>query len=572
MAADNIKSINSLFLKHIQDHIGTLGDIGQARDAMTQDNFSPAIDMLNWLCVSFDQFSPLFTQYRHLIQLHRPMTILYAALGDNNSFLKFVNDVEKSLSENFLSLSIKPVQRLPRYILLLKEMLKCVHRSVKLFDGGDHDSLLATRLRLRESCIDISNCTLLCNNAMREYEDLQKLHRLDRQFKDCQLKKKYNFVTIRKNRVHVLEGEIKRRHERIGMRTYLCNVFSDVMLISVVAGKGGLRLKNIIPLGSNCGVACLPVPNFALSTVSCTEDSSWFAMVISNKIMYLSVKSSVERDKWVRAINSVLYKNGADYDILNSSDRLELYNKYVDNYYKRYADTDVGVAEAESAICVTQANWWNIISGTPAADKIILEKTLHEQNLKSIERLLTSFDKKKMGPVEQVLSISENKTHFPISCDYFFDIPKKSSRASISTDFQPPVVYKCYLFHDVFIVATLSGNEDGRSAYYFHIDLAALELQSDNTSLAITLVDTSITGSKGILKSLWKHDIRERTIIAPNMERKRKWLCLLNEALSTVKSVAPVSINPEFCTKVRMSGISSWKFEDRPSINWDNLG
>jgi hypothetical protein len=553
-------------LKKLLDHVGTLDEIGEVRESMTEEHFSPAIDMLNWLCNAFDQFSPLFTQYKHLIQLHRPVTILYAALGDNDSFLKFVTDTEKKLSQNFLSLSIKPVQRLPRYILLLKEMLKCAHRSVQLCDGVNKDFLMSTRLHLRETCVEISNCTLLCNNAMREYEDLQKLHRLDRQFKDCQLKKKFNFVTIRKYRVHVLEGEVKRRHDRIGIKSYLCHVFSDIMLVSVVAGKGGgLKLKNIIPLHFNCGVACLPVPNSALSSVDSTEEGCWFA-IVSEKVMFFAMKTSAERDKWGSAINSVLFKNGADYDVLYTAEILQLYNKSVDAYFKRPDGTMAGEAEAESAVCVTQVNWWHILS--KSVDKNIAKDAISQICAKAVVRLLKTFDKKKLGPLEELLSHS---IHFPICYDYFFDFPKKTSRTSSSSDFHPPCAVKLYLFHDVVIAAALAGNADGRSAYYFHINLSSLEVRSE-TSLSITLVDTSVVCSKGIMQSLWKSDVRERTLTACTIEGKRKWLALMREALSTLQSSRPLSINPDFCTKVRLSGISSWKYEDRPSINWDNLG
>ena len=568
MASDNIRSINSFFLKKLEEHGLSVIEIANARERLTEERFTPAIVKLESLCKAFDQFSALFTQYKHLIQLHRPVTILYAALGDNASFLKFVSDVERGLTQNFLSLSIKPVQRLPRYILLLKEMLKCVHRSVPLFEGDDKEALISARFTLRETCIMISNCTLLCNNAMREYEDLQTLHKLDRQFQDCELKKKYNFVTIRKNRVHVLEGTIRRRHDRIGMKTYQCHVFSDIMLVSVIAGRGGLRLKNIIPLHADCGVACIPIPNSALGSVESTAEGIWFAMVTNNKIMFFSVKSCVERDRWVKAINSVLHKNNGDHDILYNSERVDLYNKHVRKYYKRHGGTDAGIAAAESAVCVTQVNWWQILS--LSAEKGI-HTTLSEGNTKAINRLLQTFDKKKIGPLEHVFS--EHSTHFPICFDYFFDFPKKILKASSSFnhEFQPPSVIKLYLFHDVVVAATLSGNEDGRSAYYFHIDVAALQLRSDDSSLSITLVDTTVVPTKGIMQNLWKSDVRERTLTASCMAGKKKWARLLEEAIATLKASSPMFINPEFCTKVRCTGTAAWRYEDRPSINWDNI-
>ena len=544
--------------------MGSVVDLGTVRDSMIEENISPAIDKLECLNRAFSHFSPLFAQYKHLIQLHRPITVLYAALGDNSSFLKFVTSVEKSLSQNFLSLSIKPVQRLPRYILLLKEMLKCVHRSVSLFSGMEHEILVNTRSSLRNTCVMIANCTLLCNNAMREYEDLQKLHQLDRQFKNCELKKKYNFVTIRKNRVHVLEGMIKRRHDRIGIKSYFCHVFSDVMLLSVVAGNGGLRLKNIIPLHLNSGVACIPVPNSALWSMESTADGCWLA-IIANKIMFFAVKSSHERDRWVKAINSVLHKNAADYDILYNADRMDLYNKHVNQYYKRHGGSEAGIAEAESAVCITQVNWWQILSTHKG-----VEEGLKNGNEKALSRLLRTFDKKKLGPLEQVLG-GNGKTHFPICFDYFFDSPKKSSKTSSNnSDFQSPSIIKVYLLHDVIIAATLSGNDDHHSAYYFHIDISALEVcGGDDASLALTLVDTSVEISKGFVKNLWKSNTREHTLIVSSIFEKKKWVRLLQETISTFNSSSPMCINPEYCKKVRSAGASVWKYEERPSIDWD---
>lgn len=569
MASDNILSINTLFLGKLHEQVGSLGTVEETRESLTEDNISPAIGKLETLCDIVDQFSSLFSQYKHLIQLHRPITILYAALGDNSSFLKFVTGVEEHMTQSFLSLSIKPVQRLPRYILLLKEILKCVHRSISLFEGTDKECLVNTRSTLRNTCVKIANCTLLCNNAMREYEDLQKLHHLDRQFKNCQMKKKYNFVTIRKNRVQVLEGLVRRRHDRIGIKSYLCHVFSDIMLVSVV-GKGGLRLKNIIPLHSNCGVACVSVPNAALWSTESTENGCWFVM-ITNKIMFFAVQSYQERDRWVRAINSVLHKNAGDYDILYSAERMALYNTHVEQYYKRHEHSDAGIVEAESAASVTQVNWWQIVS--ISAEKGI-EETLRIGNTKAMNRLLKTFDKKKSSALEQFF-VDKSRTHFPICFDYFFESPKKTSKAipnTCSADFQPPSVVKLYLFHDVIIAATLNGNEDSQSVYYFHIDLCTLDIQqSDDNPLAITLVDTSVVSTKGVMQNLWKATVREHTVIAASVKGRQKWISLLQEAISTLKSSSPISINPEYCKKVRNAGMSVWKYEERPSINWDVL-
>ena len=547
------------------ERVGSLADLGETRDAVTQEHFSLAIEKLDSLCSVIQQFSVLFTQYKHLIQLHRPLTILYAALGDNSSFLKYVTSVEKRLTQSFLSLSIKPVQRLPRYILLLKEMLKCIHRSVSVFDNELKDTLVASRMTLRETCIMIANCTLHCNNAMKEYEDLQKLHQLDRSFQNCNLKRKYNFVTIRKNRIFVLEGLLRRRHDRIGIRQYFCHVFSDVMLISVLAGNRGLKLKNILPLHENSGVACIPVPNNALWSAESSGEDCWFA-IVSNKIMYFIAKSTIERDMWVSALNSVLKKNCSDHDVLCNAERLEIYNSSVDSYYERISSTTTAMEAAERSVCVTQAMWWQILCNI--GDESLIEK-VRECSAKAVSKMLLTFDKRKLGPLHNVFSDSV-RGHFPIWFDYFFDCPKRTPKYSSAADCHPPSIVKVYLYHDILVAATLSSNDKGRSSYYFHINISSLQVQSQSV-LSITLTDTSVESTKGIFHNLLKSGIRERTLVANSVEKKKTWLLLLQELISTKVSASTNKESDNYSYKVGASGTSAWRYQDRPSINWDNV-
>ena len=73
------------------------------------------------------------------------------------------------------------------------------------------------------------------------------------------------------------------------------------------------------------------------------------------------------------------------------------------------------------------------------------------------------------------------------------------------------------------------------------------------------------------MQNLWKSTVREHSLIGSSIEEKKQWTHFLNEAISTLKSTSPISINPEFCKKVQRSRTAAWKYEERPSINWDNL-
>ena len=68
VASENIKSINSLFLKTLENNLINLNICKDKIIIEDEKRFSHTIDMLNSVCNTFIHFSSLFSQYKHLIQ------------------------------------------------------------------------------------------------------------------------------------------------------------------------------------------------------------------------------------------------------------------------------------------------------------------------------------------------------------------------------------------------------------------------------------------------------------------------------------------------------------------------
>lgn len=169
ITVDNICVANGQFLKLLSNLINQLPSMDIP--VLVDDNFHSIMNIHNLLCDILSQFTPFFGQYKHFIILHRPISVLYSNSCENGEFQAYTSDCEKAMGQSLLSLSIKPVQRLPRYVLLCKEMHNCICQMRSVYGNeisSEHHAVLKNaRMRCRGVYEAISNCTLLCNNAIR---------------------------------------------------------------------------------------------------------------------------------------------------------------------------------------------------------------------------------------------------------------------------------------------------------------------------------------------------------------------------------------------------------------------
>jgi hypothetical protein len=319
VSCDNILQINTQFLeklKNITVPLYTINDITAPLSATTADPLPTApatatavvptvamadqtkylqtlLSLIDHLTTLFSQYFQHFTQYKHFITFHRPLSLLFSSFySDDINFQNYIDTQQQRYgSDTFLSLSIKPVQRLPRYVLLCKEMHNTLHKILQYFHPNTHhqhpvagvggvgggagevegmEEIYQQIYHARQSIYGIhtmiSNCTLLCNNTMRDYEDLQQLHQLHHRLYGQQQQKQQQqqLPIVVKGRIYIREGELYRQHRRGGLRMYLVYLFNDMMIFCTSTGGGrsnSLKLELTIPLYRNSNTLCLSLPS-----------------------------------------------------------------------------------------------------------------------------------------------------------------------------------------------------------------------------------------------------------------------------------------------------------------------
>ena len=88
---------------------------------------------------AFTRYTPFFSLFSQFIINHDGLSILYQNLiNQDENFKTFLNQCEKHVNQQIMSLIIKPVQRLPRYVLLAKEIqsrlrkLRIIHEELSM--------------------------------------------------------------------------------------------------------------------------------------------------------------------------------------------------------------------------------------------------------------------------------------------------------------------------------------------------------------------------------------------------------------------------------------------------------
>ena len=602
VSVDSVLAINTHFCASLDRTLQPL----LALEESTRESNLPPHDILTALtgamesfCDIFMRYCPLFAPYQHLILRHGPVTQLFTKLLEDKhkEFQRYITDYEQSVGQSFLSLCIKPVQRLPRYILLLREVHNCCVSIAEdvAEDSTYNASMKSTQKKLKDTYVVVSDCTLDCNNAMRAAEDLQKLQDLN----DALCKDHTNprgLTVVTKTRVFVKEGPLRRWYDCAGVKLHGCCLLSDVLLLSSPRGRGGLHLDSAIPLYRNCGAVCLPLPLWRIHSGEASDPvigGHWF-VVVAKKINFFLAEDEVSQIAWVQSTRSVLLRNRADVDVFHSKNQIALTNALIDTYQQHVPGSSNGLEDGGSEmindIVIIQAHWWKLLDMLEGITSAVshLRSVLNDHFEEVAQEILRTFNPKKIGPVESLLSVANvdkvgtRLSAIPIATDWFFCAPKKGSKSfsggNESTVF--PTLLRVYLLSDVLIVSVVKGNFGRQAEYSFHIALSNLQFRSGSgrgESLSIVLIDSSIKEKKGIMASLWKSEIkREHTLVASSLQQKAAWLSLLHETAATSRNKSkavweePQEEDPvdklRRCSlrKVESSGHAFWQFQLQP--------
>ncbi|CAM9165577.1 unnamed protein product [Chrysoparadoxa australica] len=235
--------------------------------------------------------APFFVMYSAYIKNHQQATALLSVLTSQKPLFRaftFACEAQKACHglrlRDFL---IMPVQRIPRYKLLLETM-------IKFSEEGDP---LAPRLG--EGLKSISMSADRINHDVHKREAQEKLLKLQVEFKD-------NFVAA--SRTFVREG-ILQRIGKGGSRPCKLLLFSDILVcgeetksvMGIIAGRREYKTKRTISL-ERCFVVDAP----GQTPAGCPLGPTKFLIIADAKSFVVAAGSPIEKDSWVQAIRDVM--------------------------------------------------------------------------------------------------------------------------------------------------------------------------------------------------------------------------------------------------------------------------
>lgn len=294
---------------------------------------------------AFEAIGPFLPLYSQFIIAHEETLSTYNQLLLNDDDFKEQVSIrcETSHGESLPSMLIKPVQRLPRYVLLLKEIVSALENIEKNLDTCQISELQSIVKKSVETLRLVAWYTKQCNEVVRENQDCEKLHHILHLFKEGSELTRENALNalVAKGRNVIKEGLITRHHKRGGMREHLCHLMSDLFLCSSITNNG-LKLEFtcsfsnaicfVVPVttgGSGVNATSSGNTFGHTNTAISSTETTWFVIAQREKTLYCDAKNVTERDRWVNAIHDCISKFPADADRLHNSKLVNLVNAFI---------------------------------------------------------------------------------------------------------------------------------------------------------------------------------------------------------------------------------------------------
>jgi len=160
----------------------------------------------------FQQWIPFFKPYKFYAINHEKASILLRQLQKRPEFVAFETRQQNIVNQNILGLIILPVQRPPRYKLLLKELIKQTPKNTT------HLESLEVALK---ACSQLNHDV---NEAIKESERRERVREVSRQIygKEEQL--------MAPAREFIFQGELSKINRRGGSTSYTFFLFNDMLI------------------------------------------------------------------------------------------------------------------------------------------------------------------------------------------------------------------------------------------------------------------------------------------------------------------------------------------------------
>ncbi|MES1915328.1 MAG: hypothetical protein MHM6MM_007297 [Cercozoa sp. M6MM] len=256
----------------------------------------------------FVQFGPFLKMYKEYVNGHDEASTILKTLRENNSkFERWVAEMEARPACGGLSLEaylIEPIQRIPRYRLLLQEVIKNTVDS--------HPDMPA----LEEALGQIKEVGAWINEQVRERENRDKIRTLQSQFQGT-------VVFVAPGRRLVRQGTLTKQCRSFD-RAYEFILFNDLLCYASLNKLGQLKLHREMPIDDNFVVqetASGSVRDaddddedgeagkkggFLRGRKTAVKTQNSFTIISASKSFVVYTETRGERDEWLNALHSVV--------------------------------------------------------------------------------------------------------------------------------------------------------------------------------------------------------------------------------------------------------------------------
>jgi len=230
-------------------------------------------------------FAPFFKLYSLYVNNHQnAATFLATKLAENRRLADFVSEGEQRpecKGLNLQSLLITPIQRIPRYKLLIEQLLKYSSRDTEATDFAN----------LEQALDSIKGVATAINEAIKTQEKNMEILKIQEQFSG-------NVELISPGREFIGQGPLTKVGRRSNKKVQFF-LFSDMVCYATRGQLGKLTMLGEIDIDST----------FKVNEVPGSSDKR-FEIISFTKSFVVAANDSSDRDNWVNALRHAMKLSG----------------------------------------------------------------------------------------------------------------------------------------------------------------------------------------------------------------------------------------------------------------------
>lgn len=255
----------------------------------SSNNSNSPVETAEGVGAIFCRYAPLFKLYAGYAKDYEGVAELLRNYAQDTrlGFSAFLENcrVRSGSTKNFESFLIMPIQRIPRYKLLLERVYK--HTQM-----GHRDEKF-----IREAVNGVSFAASLINETVRHQENLETVLQTQKQFGN-----QVSLFTLDRRLIKsgkLVKMSTKRQEE------VMLHLFNDILLYSGVLITGGYRVRRIVHLNSKAVDVKCNLPSSYDSLLE-TKSNCGFLVTSLEKTFVLFTSSPKARTEWVEAISNAI--------------------------------------------------------------------------------------------------------------------------------------------------------------------------------------------------------------------------------------------------------------------------